>query len=122
MSLDAYHIYKKTQVSTASQGELVVMMFDGAIKFCNQAKEMISQSNIAMAHEKLLHAQEIVSELSASLNMDVGEIAHNLHQLYDYIMSLLVQANIKKDAEILKQAISMLSELRDTWQQVVAKV
>ncbi|NLM24522.1 MAG: flagellar export chaperone FliS [Firmicutes bacterium] len=122
MGLDAYQIYKKTQVSTASQGELVVMMFDGAIKFSNQAKEMINQSKIAEAHEKLIRAQDIVSELSAALNMDTGEIAKNLYQLYDYINNLLVQANIKKDVEILDQAIQLLTELRDTWRQVVAKV
>ena len=122
MGLDAYQIYKKTQVSTASQGELVVMMFDGAIKFSNQAKEMINQSKIAEAHEKLIRAQDIVSELSAALNMDTGEIAKNLYQLYDYINNLLVQANIKKDVEILDQAVQLLTELRDTWRQVVAKV
>ena len=66
MGLDAYQVYKKTQVSTASQGKVVVMMFDGAIKVSNQAKEMINQSKIAEARRKLIRAQNIVSELSIS--------------------------------------------------------
>lgn len=121
MSIDAYQMYKKTQVSTASQGELVVMMFDGAIKFCNQAKKMITQSDVAGAHEKLLRAQAIISELTMSLNLDTGMIADNLHQLYDFIHDLLVQANVKKDVLLLDQAIHLLTELRDTWRQVVSK-
>lgn len=119
MSVNAYNVYKKTQVSTASQGELLLMLFDGAIKFANQAKDMISHRQLEKANEKLIRCQDIVNELITSLNLDTGEIANNLHQLYSYIYERLVQANIKKDIEQLDEAIYMLSELRDTWRQVV---
>lgn len=121
MSINAYEMYKRTQVSTASQGELVVMMFDGAIKFSTQAKAMINQANTAGAHERLLRAQDIVNELTMALNMDMGKIAEDLYNLYDFVNQLLVQANIKKDISLVEQAIQLLTELRDTWREVVAK-
>lgn len=120
MSVQAYQMYKKTQVSIASQGELIIMLFDGAIKFANQAKELILQRDFAGANNRIIRTQDIVNELIYSLDFDTGEIAHNLFQLYTYINDLLIQANIKKDNDRLDEALNFLEQLRDTWRQVVA--
>ncbi|NLJ73821.1 MAG: flagellar export chaperone FliS [Firmicutes bacterium] len=121
MSVNAYQVYKRTQVSTASQGELLLMLFDGAIRFAHQAREHIEKGELEQANERLLRAQDIVTELTVSLDLDTGEIAQNLYLLYTYIYERLVQANIKKDLEQLDEAVNMLEELRDTWRQVVSK-
>lgn len=119
MSVNAYQAYRQTQVTTASQGELLIMLFDGAIRFAKQAREHLDKGDIEQAGARLLRTQDIVDELILSLNLDVGEIAHNLQRLYTYIYDLLVQANVKKDPQIVGDAIHMLTELRATWGQVV---
>ncbi len=95
------------------------MLFDGAIRFGQQALDYITRGEIEEAHSKLLRAQDIVNELIFSLNLDLGEIAHNLQQLYTYINDLLVQANIKKDPAKCEKALQMLKELRSTWEEAV---
>ncbi len=119
MSANAYQVYRKTQVSTASQGELLIMLFDGAIKFAGQAKELIEQRNYEAANEKLIRTQDIVHELISSLNLDTGEIAQSLYQLYRYMYDRLVEANLQKKTDPLQEVLHMLAELRDTWRQVV---
>lgn len=119
VSVNAYQAYRQTQVSTASQGELLIMLFDGAIRFSKQAQEHMKKGQIEEAGTKLIRTQDIVNELILSLNLDMGEIAQNLEQLYTYIYDLLVQANIKKDPQSVEEALSLLTELKETWQQVV---
>ena len=75
-----------------------------------------------MLNDKLVRAQDIMLELISSLNMDVGEIAQNLYQLYSFINQLLIQANVKKDGDLIQQAIKLLTELREMWHEVVDKV
>ncbi len=122
MSVNAYQMYKKTQVATASQGDLLLMLFDGAIRFANQGRQCIVEQDMEQANVKLLRAQDILTELMISLDLDQGEIAENLYQLYNFIYELLVEANIKKDVDLIDQAVRFLTELRDTWRQVVAQV
>jgi flagellar protein FliS len=119
MSVHAYQAYRQTQVSTASQGELLIMLFDGAIRFSKQGQDHMEKGEIEQANFKLIRAQDIVNELILSLNLEVGEIAQSLQQLYTYIYDLLVQANIKKESDKVNEAVRMLTELRDTWEQVV---
>lgn len=121
MNSYAYQAYKKTQVSTASQGDLLIMLFEGAIRFSNQAIDAINESNFSLANEKLLRVQDIMTELTSALKRDVGEIAENLYQLYSYITQLLVDANIKKDIIKIEQAINLLTELCDTWREAVTQ-
>lgn len=122
MSVQAYQIYRQTQVSTASQGELLIMLFDGAIRFARQSQDQMVTGKLEEASDKLIRTQDIINELILSLDLSVGEIAQNLQQLYVYIHDLLVQANIKKDPAIVDSALGMLVELRDTWVQVVGQV
>ncbi len=119
MSVQAYQVYRQTQVSTASQGELLIMLFDGAIRFARQGQEYMGKGELEEANSKLIRTQDILNELILSLDLNVGEIAESLQQLYTYIHDLLVQANIKKDSKLVDEAVGMLIDLRDTWAQVV---
>lgn len=121
MTAHAYQMYRQTQVATASQGELLLMLFDGAIRFARQALEHLDHGKLEEASSKLIRAQDIVDELILALDLDVGEIAHNLQQLYTYIYDLLVRANVKKDPEAVNEALHLLVELRETWGQVVVE-
>ena len=113
---NGYQQYKKTQVDTASQGKLIVMLYDGAIRFVNIAIEAMPTKNIEKIHNNILKAQEIINELISSLNMDVGDISQKLFSLYMYMNKRLMDANIQKDAAPLVEVRKYLMELRDAWQ------
>ncbi len=122
---DVFKEYKKTQVNTANQGKLILMLYDGAIKFINKAIELIIQkkaNNIETIHNNIIRAQEIVYELTSSLNMDVGEISQKLFSIYMYINNKLIEANIKKDDKPLREVKKYLIELRGAWEQAGKKV
>lgn len=122
MNAYAYQTYKNVQVSTASQGELIIMLFDGAIRFSNQATKSIETEEYAVANEKLQRAQNIVLELLSALDMKAGDIATDLQQLYVFIHELLVKANMEKDTGLVDQAVNLLTEMRDMWREVVEQV
>jgi len=122
MKTNPYQQYKQTQIQTASQDKLILMLFDGAIKFVNQGKLALKEEKYDKANECLKRAQDIVAEFMASLNFDAGEIANNLYVLYDYIHRRLIEANINKDTGILDEVNNMLNNLKDTWIQVFEKV
>lgn len=106
---------------TATPEELTLMLYNGAIKFVNIAKLSIEDKNIKKAHEALIRAQDIITELNATLNMDY-EISKNLRSLYEFMLDQLVDANIKKEIEPLDEVLELLTELRDTWKEVIVKV
>lgn len=116
----ASKVYKKNQIETASQKQLVVLLYEGAIKSVRLAELSIENGNMEKANTTILKAQDIVTELMVSLNHQNGEntIASELQALYSYMLSQLIQANLKKDTEILKHIHSLLSELRDTWASI----
>jgi len=116
-----YNQYKQTQITTANQGKLIVMLYDGAIKFLNIALDNLDLKTYDVVNNNIIKAQDIVTELLLSLNMEEGgEISQNLFNLYMYFKKQLLEANIKKDGEILKQVIKLLKELRDAWDQISA--
>lgn len=110
-----YQFYQKTQIETASPLHLVVMLYDGAIRFINQGKLAIINKNINQANESLKRAQDIVDELTVTLDPGAGEIAVNLARLYEFVNYRLIQANIKKDPEMLNEALNILMTLRSAW-------
>ncbi|MCX8064546.1 MAG: flagellar export chaperone FliS [Candidatus Hydrogenedentes bacterium] len=110
--------YKEVTVNTASQGKLILMLFDGAIKRAEEAIRHIENNNIEFVHKNLIRAQEIIAELRSSLNMEVGgEISKNLDKIYEYIHYLLVQGNLKKDSKPIKESIEYMKSMRDTWKE-----
>lgn len=117
-----YDQYKKTEISTANQGRLIVMLYDGAIKFLNIAMENLPSKKYDVVNNNIIKAQDIVTELMLSLNMDKGgEVAQNLFNLYVYFKKRLIEANIKKEPEPILEVLKHLKDLRDAWDQISAK-
>ena len=113
-----YDQYKEIQIKTASQGKLIVMLYDGAIKFLNAAKEAIEQKKIEEGHNKITKAQDIIMELLLSLNFEAGDIAHKLYNLYIYMHKRLIEANIYKSTTQIDEVIKMLNDLKEVWNQI----
>lgn len=117
--------YKETRVKTASQGSLIIMLYDEGIKNITLAIEgmpdgKIDAEHIESIHQNILKAQDIITELMAALNMDEGgQIAENLLSLYSFFNQQLFQANMQKNPEPLITVRSMMEELREAWHRVV---
>lgn len=116
--VNPYQQYKQNSVMTAPPGELTLMLYNGAIKFCMQAEEAIEKKDIDASHKYLTKAQDIIFELKITLNMKYP-LAKEMASLYDYINELLVEANMKKDVNKLNEAKELIKEFRDTWQEML---
>ena len=115
----AAHAYMQTQVTTTTPGHLVVMLYDGAITFLEQAKQEIEIRNYAKKGILISQALDIISELDGSLNTDKGgEIAQNLHKLYMYCSTRLLQANLKMDITLIDEVIGILSSFRSAFSEI----
>lgn len=109
-----YEQYRQTAVQTAPPEQLVIMLYDGAIRFLEQAKAALLQGEDASAPAS--RAQEIIVELASSLNHEVGgEIASNLARLYDFWLQWLIQAQVKRDTAKIDEVLVMVRELREAW-------
>lgn len=115
-----YQQYRQQQVNTAPPEKLLLMLFDGAVRFGRIAVKSLQEKQDETAHAHLLKTQAIVEELISSLNFDY-EIAQYLYSLYDYIYRRLVEANIKKDPAMAEEAVNMLTELRGAFAGTMAK-
>jgi len=108
--------YKKAAVSTVDQRKLIVMLYDGAIKFLTIAVDKLGKGDTYEAHRNLIRGKSIIAELLASLNIEGGgEIARNLQRLYTYMFNELIEANLNGDAERVGLVIGLLKELRAGW-------
>lgn len=123
----ALNSYKETRIKTASQGSLILMLYDEAIKQIGNALELmgtegkIQAKNIEKVNNAIVKVQEIVTELMASLDLNNGgEIAGNLLSIYSFFNQQLLEANIKKDSKPLLDVKAMMEELRQAWQQVIS--
>lgn len=113
--------YLKNEIEGATKGKLVLLLYDGAIKFINMAIKAIEDKNIVDAHENIIKAENIFYELLSTLNMEAGEIAENLFKLYDFCIWQLIEANKSKDSEKLTPVLGITKTLRDAWKEVVTK-
>jgi flagellar protein FliS len=121
--VEAYQAYRTTQVQTSSPAELILLLYDGAIKYCRQAEAHLDNGERELAHNALLRSQDIIDELAVSLDFSAGEeIAQGLSQLYDYMGQRLVEANIHKDKAPITEVAAMLQELRETWAEAARLV
>jgi flagellar secretion chaperone FliS len=113
--------YQSSAVLTATQGQLIVMLYDGANRFLNQAAVAMRSGNIEIAHQKLRRAEMIISHLRASLDFDRGgQIAPDLLAIYVFCTRHLNSARVGRDPEKIEQVAGLLSPLRDAWAQVSA--
>lgn len=115
---NAYNAYKQNSVTTASPGELTLMLYNGCIKFIHQAKKAIEVKDISNRNKYVQKAQAILNELMSTLNMDIP-ISKEMFNLYDYMYHQLTQANINNDVAILDEVEGLVVEFRDTWKQVI---
>ena len=114
----AAQMYQKNAVQTASPAKLTLMLYDGAVKFTNIAIEAIEAGDIEKAHNNIVKAQNIIVEFRSTLDMKYP-VAKDFDVVYDYIYSRLVEANMKKDKDILVEALKHIKTMRDTWREVM---
>lgn len=112
--------YNRNKVLTASPAELTLLLYEGAIKFCNIAAVAIEKNDMEKAHTNIVKAEMIIEEFQATLNRKYP-VAEDFDKLYKYIYGLLVDANMRKDLEILEQATNELRGMRDTWKEVMKR-
>ena len=114
----AYAQYNNSKVLTASPGELTLMLYEGAIKFCNIAIVGVEQKDIEKAHIHITKVERIIDYLRQTLDMQYP-VAQDFDRIYAYLSQRLVEANVKKDAEILEEVNGHLRSVRDTWKEVM---
>ncbi|WP_303850437.1 flagellar export chaperone FliS [Seleniivibrio woodruffii] len=116
-----YKNYIKQEVEGATKGKLVLLLYDGAIKFMRIAVKAIDDKNIQDSHNNIMKAQNIIYELMSTLNMDAGDISKNLLRLYDFMVWQLIEANREKSKDKVESVIKLMSNLREAWREVVQK-
>ena len=116
----AYAQYNNSKVLTASPAELTLMLYEGAIKFCNIAIMAVEKKDVQKAHTNIVKVENIVNYLQSTLDMKYP-VSQDFDRIYVYLQQRLTQANMKKDPEILNEVGEHLRALRDTWKEVMAK-
>jgi flagellar protein FliS len=111
-------LYKENNIASARPEDLTLMMYNGLMKFIARAQEEIRAKSLEAAHNTLIRCQDIVFEFQYTLNMDYA-MSNNLMLLYDYLYNRLIEANAKKDCDILDEVQGFVAELRDTWVEAV---
>ena len=115
-----YDQYRKVQAETGSGADLVLMLYQGAVRFMNRGIAAIERRKIEDAHGALLRAQDIMRELQASLNHEAGgDLANGLFSLYQYCVDRLIEANLRKDAEPVREVRALVQELLSAWEQAM---
>ena len=110
--------YQRNAILTASPAELTLMLYEGAIKFCNIAKMAIEKGEVQKAHDNIKRAENIITEFRVTLDRKYP-VWEDFERVYDYIYRKLVEANMSKDLEPLEEALKYIREMRDTWKEVM---
>lgn len=110
--------YSTRKVETASPAELTLMLYEGAIKFCNIALTAIEKKDYEKANLNIQKARRIIVELQTTLDHQY-KVADDFELIYDYIFHKLIEANVKKDPEALTEALSQIRDMRDVWKEVM---
>ena len=113
-----YSAYQNNKIMTASPAELTLMLYEGAIKFCNIAIMGVEQKDIQKAHDNITKVERIIEEFRSTLDFKYP-VAKDFDEVYKYLYDRLVQANMKKDKEILEEVLKHLRTMRDTWKEVM---
>lgn len=115
-----YAQYNNSKILTASPAELTLMLYEGAIKFCNIAIIAIEKKDIEKANDNIKRVQRIVDEFRATLDMKYP-VAEDFDRVYIYLQKRLLEANVTKDKEILEEVATHLRSMRDTWKEVMKR-
>ena len=117
---NGYAAYRNNQILTASPAELTLMLYEGAIKFCNIAIMAVENKEVEKAHVNIQKVINIIQEFQATLNFKYP-VAKDFNNVYVYVKDRLVEANVKKDKEILDEILEHLRTMRDTWKEVMRR-
>ncbi len=113
--------YRQQSVLTATPGQLVVMLYDGCLRFLHQAAHAMREQDVATAGNRLQRAEAILDELLMTLDLEKGGvIASRLQGIYVFCQRRLMEARLERDAERIEQVSELLAELRESWSQVAA--
>ena len=115
---NGYAAYANSKIMTASPAELTLMLYEGAIKFCNIAIRAVEEQDIQKAHNNIIKVENIISEFQATLNHKYP-VAKDFDEVYKYLKQRLLEANIKKDKGILEEVLKHLRTMRDAWKDVM---
>lgn len=121
MAYNAATAYQDARVLTATPAELTLMLYEGAIKFCNIAIMNIEKVDIENSNKNIIKAEKIILELKSTLNTNIS-VSKDFVNIYNYVYESLIEANIKKDKEILEDVLWHLRMMRDTWKEVISNV
>ena len=113
--------YRETAVLSATPERGVVMLYDGAHRFLFQATVAMREGKIELCNRKLGRAEDIIAHLRGVLDMDRGEIAHNLDAIYDFCLRQLRQARFDRDPAVLEHVSSLLGQLRESWAAIAGQ-
>jgi flagellar protein FliS len=117
--MNGVDVYKEHAVGTQSKGRLIVMLYEGAIKFMNLAASEMEAGNYAAKGQHITKAQDIINELNAVLDLDAGgEVASNLRRLYCFMIKRLSEANTKNDPRLVREVIKLTEELNQGWKAI----
>lgn len=111
--------YRQNAVLSASPGQLILELYDGARRFLRQAAEAMSERQVERAHNALRRAELIINHLNEVIDDEQGEISQHLHATYAIYLSELGQARVRQDPRQVEKVSHMLGQMRETWQQVV---
>ncbi len=117
---NAYAQYSNNKILTASPAELTLMLYEGAIKFCNIAIIGIEQGNVQKSHDNIMKTQRIIEEFQITLNRDYP-VSKDFDAVYSYLLRRLREANTTKKIAILEEVLRHLRTMRDTWKEVMRK-
>ncbi len=115
----AYGQYQRVQTETASPGQLVVLLYQGCIRYTQRGRIALEDGDIETARTCLLRAQDVVAELMSSLNLEAGDLAINLMRLYEYVHGRLVHANIRRDATAAAEVEHLVRSLLPAWEEAI---
>ena len=115
---NAYAQYNNSKILTASPAELTLMLYEGAIKFCNIAIIAVENKDIEKASNHIIKTERIIDYFRQTLDMSYP-VAQDFDRVYEYLGRRLVEANLKKDKEILEEVNTHLHTMRDTWKEVM---
>lgn len=115
---NAYQAYNNSKILTASPAELTLMLYEGAIKFCNIAIMGVEEGDIEKSHNNIMKVERIITEFRATLD-EKYEVSKDFENVYVYLEQRLQEANLKKDKEILEEVLTHLRTMRDTWKEVM---
>jgi flagellar protein FliS len=118
MAFNAASAYQNNKINTATPGELTLMLYEGAIKYCNIAIIGIEERDISKANNNIIKAEKIITYLRSTLDIKY-EVAKDFDNVYNYVYERLVQANMSKDKIIIEEVLVHLRDMRDTWKEVV---